>query len=268
MDMDEILDTQKKGMVMAMHRRPDLDGSIGQLVAANDYAGMLRTKKRIELGLITEEESLVHVGSMARMDWIVELLADREGVDLDDYGWIRQIIANLPEYWRGSDPDDTRPEFEALFRTAYAMQPAVAKSLEFHPLHDGPELGYRNDLNPFTVYRGEPNHQNKWTYDPSTVGGLSWTLNPKVANKFATGATLRQRCSGKVIRATVLYSEVLAYITGRGEEELIVPPDRVLVTEFWNVTPSGNNGPDITVGSTQRPTPGQLWGLTERTRPR
>lgn len=89
-----------------------------------------------------------------------------------------------------------------------------------------------------TVYRGVTEYNKKH------IKGLSWTLNIKVAEYFATRFKRKQvkeageaegvgsvgGCGasgsvGRVYQATIKKEDILAYITGRSEEEVIVNID-------------------------------------------
>ena len=55
--------------------------------------------------------------------------------------------------------------------------------------------------------------------------GFAWTTDPKIAQKFADGAGERiQRVNGVVVVGYVRPSVVLAFLTERGESEVIVDP--------------------------------------------
>lgn len=52
--------------------------------------------------------------------------------------------------------------------------------------------------------------------------GISWTTKRSVAKKFASGAGFRTKIDGVVYATQVRRMNCLAYITGRGEHEVIV----------------------------------------------
>jgi hypothetical protein len=66
-----------------------------------------------------------------------------------------------------------------------------------------------------TIYRG---HQTK------NKNGLSWTLNEEKAHWFAK----RFKASGKVERKTIRKTDVIAYLLGRNEQEIIYIPDELI----------------------------------------
>lgn len=70
-----------------------------------------------------------------------------------------------------------------------------------------------------TVYRGVTEYNKKH------IKGLSWTVNIKVAEYFATrfkGAAGGSGATGAVYQAIIKKEHILAYITGRSEEEVVV----------------------------------------------
>lgn len=64
------------------------------------------------------------------------------------------------------------------------------------------------------VYRGYSH--------PGRRGGMSWSLDDKVAARFAG----RSGVAGKVTRRLVDKTEVIAYFAGRGEQEIVLAPHR------------------------------------------
>lgn len=77
-----------------------------------------------------------------------------------------------------------------------------------------------NQPDTFTIYRG--------TEAPDGLGaGFSWTLSRERAVWFA-----RRFDKGEptLITATVGRARVIAYLAGRGEEEIVVLPEHVTIT--------------------------------------
>jgi hypothetical protein len=139
------------------------------------------------------------VGSYARWDWVVTMF--RLG-HLSE-AW---FLANICDLWRGADPDDTDPDYLALWRRMKHRNGGLVR--------DGRPLPRSLDLQ---VYRGGPSN-------PSLVKGIAWTLDPKVARGFANGAGVRVQQKGIVVSGSVKRGDVIAYITGRNESEVIVDP--------------------------------------------
>jgi hypothetical protein len=221
MALDAVIQMQQQGMDLATELRPDLDGSIGMIVAANDYAGMLRVETAIRNGTMSRDDWQVRVGSFARMEMAARLVAMTQDMSWHEGWYVREIFANLCEIWRGADPSDTDPRFEDLFKRAKAHTTRIVPMWDVVQLPVPTEIGER-----ITVYRGEP--QLLVDATKTGVGGLSWTTDQPTAVKFATGASMRQPVTrGTVLRGKVRYEDVIAYITGRGEFELIVSPENV-----------------------------------------
>jgi hypothetical protein len=118
------------------------------------------------------------------------------------------FLGECASLWRGADPDDTDPENLEVWRRLYRLNGS-------HYIRDGRPLPAGQYV---TVYRGGA------PLEP----GIAWSTDPKIARKFANGAGLRVRTHGEVIRGEVHRKHVLAYITGRGEAEVIVDPKYVV----------------------------------------
>jgi hypothetical protein len=178
---------------------------ITALIVAGDVYGARLATKAVEAGEVTAREAFQRVGSYARFEWAVNMM---------ERGYLpeKEFFDELPALWRGSDPDDTNPRFLRLWQHAYQRNGS-------YMVKDGKAL--KRPADGFvTVYRGG---------DPRTVrDGIAWTTNPKIATKFARGAGERvPRMDGVVIRGRVKYENILAYLTGRGEAEVITEPKNV-----------------------------------------
>lgn len=171
------------------------------MTIAQDEAGAERARERIKGGADPLTECHL-VGSYARFGLAVDVLPRKV------------LFANIIDLWRGSDPDDTDPRFLAVWKDAW-MHLASRRPATRAYLHDGPLLPQAKKQTLF-VYRGQ---------DGATPTGCAWSLDLKVAERFATGAATRQRDrEGTLIAGYVKRSNVLAYITGRGESEVIIDP--------------------------------------------
>lgn len=173
---------------------------ITALIMAGDFASAETWEAEARAGKITWEEAVNLTGSYARFWQAIRL----HGKGLLPDKW---VFKHLPELWRGADPDDTDPDFIAVWRAAFDANNG-------RYLSDGKKLPGR----PLTVkvYRGQPK---------GAPVGLSWSLSRATAEKFAKGAWARQAVDdGCVYVAEVPTEFVLAYITGRGEEEVIIDP--------------------------------------------
>lgn len=184
---------------------------ITKIVMSND----LESAERVERALISGEfekprypgdpaktpydRAIWFVGSYARMDcalrWQEAGYATRE-----------HLLDLLPDLWPASDPDDTDPRFIDLWKEAFVRNGSK-------PVRDGKHLPKGSVLR---VYRGQP--------DDAPIG-CAWSLNERVAEKFAKGAWARAAVSGgSILVLDVPRSHVLGYLTGRGEAEVILDP--------------------------------------------
>lgn len=151
------------------------------------------------------EYASMFVGSYARLDFIVRAY---------EAGHISRewLHANFAEEWRGSDPVDTEPRFLAVWREVWE---ANGRQTILDP-DEGEAPRPLPDGDPIRVYRGQ---------DQGTAPGIAWTTDLAIAEKFARGAALRQgHRAGNVLVATVPRNRVIAYLTGRGESEVILDP--------------------------------------------
>ena len=198
--MDAELEAQEKKRFDLAQEILDKNPSIGfisALIIAGDKLSAQRADEMLEKGS-SFDAALVFVGSYARLEWALQAFKDKK-VSYD------HLLDILPELWRGSDPDDTNLEFRELWQDAFTRNnnKTVCDS---EPLPKG-------ILN---IYRGQD--------DDGSIG-IAWTLNEKIAQKFANGAALRQyNRKGIVYRARVKSKKVLGYLKLRNEEEVIVNP--------------------------------------------
>jgi len=201
---DELLKRDKAEALM--NDNPGLP-FLSAYVMASDYVGMERVQREVRAGEHEMTETLpIYVGSYARMDFICWLY---------DEGFIPKdkLLEWFSKHWSAADPNDTNIRFLDLWRE-------VNKRWR----NDGPGTPYFRDSPKYlpavtgtiTVYRGQ-----RMT-DPT---GWSWSLRPDVARKFAiSGGGRAPVKDGLVIKGKVKVSDVLAYLTERNEDEVIVPP--------------------------------------------
>lgn len=170
------------------------------LIMAGDYLSRERAEK-----LLAEGESVwnasVMVGSYQRFDWVIEKYSD-------ELITTEELAEHICSLWRGADPDDTNPYF--LFPWE------ECRDVAGHMLSDSEKELPSGDY--ITIYRGQLSNNEEDI-------GLSWSLDKDIAKRFATGAAMRMLCDGWLATAKVPKSEVIAYITGRGEEEVIINPN-------------------------------------------
>jgi len=139
------------------------------------------------------------VGSYARLEWVYEQI--EKGTVTKE-----EVFKHLPSLWRGSDPDDSDHRFWGLWKEAWESN---GKKYIFD---DKPLPRKRS----FIVYRGQ---------DDNGSIGISWTLDKNIAEKFAHGAALRQsNRAGIIYQACAMKKDIWAYLTERGEEEIIINP--------------------------------------------
>jgi hypothetical protein len=204
-------DTIDQYMERLMAERPDIHPITARIIAGDLYSADQATSR------VSEGEdptrAYVMVGSYARWGWVCTMV--RAGKISE--AWFAENIAHL---WRGADPDDTDPGNLALWKRAYNANGGLIR--DGRPL---PESKATDRM--LKVFRGGP---------PATVkGGIAWTLDPKIARKFADGAGERVPVRGSVVvTGLVRPRDVIAYLTERGESEVIVEPRLVR-----NIHPTG-----------------------------
>ncbi len=194
-------------------------GSLTALIMAGDLASAEYVESEFLAGRITFEQADVYLGSFARFEFIVRWVEQGKVKPEDAY-------ALLPGLWSGSDPDDTDPRFLDFWQSAFKANNNVVISDDYAFDYSYPTRKV------FTVYRGQDRH----LYYESGVLGIAWSLDKNIARKFARGAWARQsNRPGEIITATVQKKHVLAYITGRGESEIILDPKQTKFKRKENV---------------------------------
>jgi len=183
---------------------------ITALVMAGDMLSRKRADALFAEGKTVEQASIM-VGSYSRFDWVVDQY------HMGHIG-VEELSAWICELWRGADPDDTNPDFLVVWQQCNSYKGTTL--FDEKPLPDGEE---------FTIYRGQEN-------DSEMNIGLSWSLSKEIATKFAHGAATRSFQDGYLATAKVQRSHIIAYISGRNEEELIIDPICVKSIE-WEFIP-------------------------------
>ena len=177
-----------------------------QFVIAGDYASMRRVQAEIKAGTL-DPMRLYAVGSYARWDHALWLL--KNGY-VDDATFLPLIA----ETWRGADPDDTSHENFSVWLKFWSLN-GGSYIRDGGPLPRGEHGGF------IRIFRGGRT-------EAEVTNGFAWTTNPKIADKFARGAGIRSDLPGGFIgQARIHRGHVLAYITGRGESEVIADPYHV-----------------------------------------
>ena len=206
-DMD-LIDRQ---MALAQKLRARGLPAITAMIVAGDILSAERATEAVSKGT-PAEHAYIMVGSYARWDWCVTMVAEGRLTEQ----WFQDHIMDL---WRSSDPDDENPDYLAIWKVASNRAGGLLRDGRALPRagHDGRIRVYRGG-SPFTVKKG-----------------FAWTTDPKVARKFADGAGTRTRMvNGVVVVGYVKPRHILAYLTERGESEVIVDPATIA-----NIHPAG-----------------------------
>lgn len=160
------------------------------VVVGQDMASAERSTELVAAGM-RPLTALPFVGSYSRMGWALDNLTER------------QLLQRICDLWRGADPDDTDPRFRDMWHRLWMLR-GRTPFLDGEPLPEGERL---------TIYRGQK---------AGDALGIAWSLSEDIATKFAMGAAERRAdMNGIVIYNDVPREEIVAYITGRGEQEVI-----------------------------------------------
>lgn len=177
---------------------------VNAMILAGDQLTEERSRNWVESGQMMPLEALSYVGSYNRFNFAYEL--DEQG-KLPP-GW---FLDNILELWRDSDPDDTDERFLTAWRSAWIRN-------GYKYLRDGKALPRKKYLQ---IWRGQI--ENKPI-------GCSWSTDRRIAEGFARSGGLRQnRTDGVLYGYQVLRRDIIAYITGRGESEVIINPQYLRV---------------------------------------
>ena len=205
-DADAIRMLQERSEGLQRHaarlaaEHPDLP-SLTLIVMAGDAYSAEQVEKMLKEGKLSYSEAVSHVGSYSRADAMVRW-AD------DGFGTHAELLRLFPEWWSSCDPDDTDPRFLALWKEVRNRNDGYWYDRD--PLPGGDEL---------TVFRGQPDGPV----------GIAWSLDMRIAVKFARGAWARTAVSGgQVLEGRVARTDVLGYLTGRSEAEVVVDPKDVM----------------------------------------
>jgi hypothetical protein len=178
------------------------------VIMASDRLSAEDMERRFRAGEITAELAVNLTGSFARLEQARKFVHE---------GWLEidWLLANLPDLWRGSDPDDTSDEYLRLWKRARVAKGRLivdGKLPRFGPI--------------VTVYRGQM---------PGDPLGIAWTTDRTIAVRFAKGAGGRAPMDGAVVTGTVARRNVIAFLSERGESEVIVDPGDVKVEKIVEV---------------------------------
>jgi hypothetical protein len=190
---------------------PNLNFLAAFIIAGDELANE-RSQRWVRMGL-DPELAMGFVGSYARLAFA--LWAVSQG-HMDK----ATLLDVLPGLWRGSDPDDTDPRFLDLWREAHALHGGTILDNEDQPL----PIHTDTFGDPWLVlYRGQLDLNGE---------GIAWTTDYAIARKFSTTGGLRatQRV-GHVLARWAHPKDALAYLTGRGESEVVIDPNDLFDTE-------------------------------------
>lgn len=170
-----------------------------KVIMAQDMRAAEDALAAVERGEIEPKRALSFAGSYARIETL-KTLVHRGKISLTE------ALDLLPELWPISDPDDTDPVIIRWWHHAYHRAGRYVTD-------EGKKLPRRKSL---TVWRGQRRG------DPL---GCAWSLSREIAEKFARGASFRTaNPDPELVELTIDRSLILAYLTGRGEEEVIIDP--------------------------------------------
>ncbi len=173
------------------------------LVIAGDEVERDRAYARIREGEDWKRQ-LSMTGSYGRLDLALWLVEDQVIQEED-------LFPMLPEIWCGSDPDDTDERFKHIWEAAW-------KANGRETITDGVPLPSTEKI---FVYRGQ---------DEGEAIGIAWTLDLQIAQRFASGMATRQgNRAGVVYKASIKRKRIYAYLTSRGEDEVVLDPEYLLV---------------------------------------
>jgi len=171
---------------------------ITAMVISGDLAQAEELEEKCEAGELTGAEVVQLCGSYARWQMALKYLSTEE------------MLRRCCELWSSSDPDDTDLTYLNHWREWRSMQANDTPLFDDTPLPAGRQL--------FTIYRGQSR---------SEPLGFAWSLDVEVALSFARGAGGRAPIPDPVLyTAVVKRADILAYITGRDEEEVIIDIER------------------------------------------
>lgn len=194
------------------------------IVWSQDMAAGERVDAEVREGRMTFDAAVTAYGSYARIDGMLRL--QEEG-----YTSREHLLDLWPEQWAAADPDDTDPRFLAMWKEANfywrgkaidedgaaiaigSVSPDPATTgIIVDPGHPLPEM------DPVRIYRGQPE---------GAPIGISWSLRREVAEGFARGVGVRARIPNpQVLTLDVARRDIIAYLTSRGEDEVIIDPGR------------------------------------------
>jgi hypothetical protein len=168
--------------------------TIDAIIRAGDLAHAEDIEERIKAGVIPVEQGIWLVGSYARFDIAFKYLPKAKFFEM------------LPSLWTGSDPKDNVLML-GIWKEAKERNQGLIIDNRVLP-----------NKKVFPIYRGQLGDEL----------GISWSLDKEVAKKFSkTGGGRTLVKGGKIISAFCYKQDILAYLTGRSEEEIIIDPKNI-----------------------------------------
>jgi hypothetical protein len=180
-------------------------------VIVRDKASDARSRRWVEMGLDVAD-AMPFVGSFGRLDFAMWAVEQGHMTRAD-------LLADLPDLWRGSDPDDTDPRFADLWAEAKAANGGrYVADTTIVPLPVQPD-------GVVVIYRGQYNR-----HDPAN--GIAWSTDRRIAEKFAATGGLRGASGkhvGRMHTGRIHVDHILGWLTGRGESEVVVDLSKVVL---------------------------------------
>jgi hypothetical protein len=178
--------------------------TITYIIMAGDIDSADRADEALHAGTLGWKEALSWCGSYSRC---------QAAVQWHDEGIIPKadLLREWPHLWSGSDPDDTDPRYLEVWREAHRF---AGKTI-----CDGEPLPGPSGQQMIDVFRGQM---------PDDPFGIAWSLSEETARRFAGGVGVRAHVDGVIYQGVIIRSKVMAYLTERGEQEVILCPADLL----------------------------------------
>lgn len=153
--------------------------------------------------------------ALCQTDWERYVWLHERPYRLDAFACVLPRLTSNQDYWTllGSLWEDTENAWQNLHIWHLLL---TADRPERHWLMSETDLATFRELpDSFTIYRG-------WHRPSKNRIGLSWTLSPQTAQWFASRYHQSRPEIHKVSKRTVQKEHCIAYLGGRGEEEILL----------------------------------------------
>lgn len=205
----------RNDLVQADPTLPDVTA----IVMSQDLEAAQRVRAAVVAGELTFDQAWTAFGSYARMTGMLALHED-------GYGTRDQLLDGWAAAWPHADPIDNDPRLIDVWRALAGREGHIVldNAESVWPPEPRGETGTLSDdrrysdAPPIRVYRGQPKGAKL---------GCSWSLREDVADRFARGAWARTPLTnGEVHHLDIdpMDPGVIAYLTDRGEDEVIIDP--------------------------------------------